>query len=242
MRSATSEEVINCLKRDVFHLFGVPEVIHSDNGKQFVCHKFKDFLDKYGIRQMPNAFYSPQANASERVNRSLLAAIRSYIGDNHKNWDLYLDEIAGALRSSVHGSIGFSPSYALFGRHPISHASQYSLIQDLKELNDVDIDLIGLPDKLAVIRKTIQDNLKAAHERQKRTYDLRSREKTFVPGQMVRRRNFVQSDKEKNFNAKFARKFIPAIIAGKVGQQVYTLKSLDGTSIGKFHAKDLQEF
>ena len=36
MKKASAGNVIKCLIQEVFHKFGTPEVIHSDNGKQFV--------------------------------------------------------------------------------------------------------------------------------------------------------------------------------------------------------------
>ena len=61
----------------MFHLFGVPESILSDNGDQ--SKEFKAKLTQYGVRHVYTAFHSPQANSSERANRSILAAIRSYV-------------------------------------------------------------------------------------------------------------------------------------------------------------------
>lgn len=60
MRKATSADVIKYLERSVFHVFGVPEYLHSDNGKQFVSEVFKIFLDKYGVKHVKTGFYSPR--------------------------------------------------------------------------------------------------------------------------------------------------------------------------------------
>lgn len=75
LRTGSADSIISYLRHEIFHGFGVPEVIHSDNGKQFVSHQMEALLAEYGTRQMLNAVYFPQENASERVNRSILAAI-----------------------------------------------------------------------------------------------------------------------------------------------------------------------
>ncbi|XP_037929364.1 uncharacterized protein LOC119663835 [Teleopsis dalmanni] len=92
MRAAAAMNVTKYLERDIFQMFGVPEHIHSDNGKQFISEIFKNLLTKYGVNHVRTAFYSPEANAAERVNRSVLQMIRAYIGENHKNWDQHFQQ------------------------------------------------------------------------------------------------------------------------------------------------------
>lgn len=110
---------------EIFHKFGVPEVIHSDNGAQFVAKRFQEMIETYRIKHMRTAVYSPQSNASERVNQSVLAAIRAYLNDDHRDWDLYLSEIECALRTSVHSTTGVTPFFALFGFHMFSSGNDY---------------------------------------------------------------------------------------------------------------------
>ena len=106
MREASASNVVKFLIAEVFFKFGVPETIHSDNGKQFVSKQFKDMLETYGIKDSKTAFYSPQSNAAERVNQSVLQAIRSYLENDHRYWDLYLPENECALQNSVHSATG----------------------------------------------------------------------------------------------------------------------------------------
>ncbi|XP_044572921.1 uncharacterized protein K02A2.6-like [Drosophila ananassae] len=44
MKEATTAEVVRFLVGEVFHTFGVPETIHSDNGKQFVAKRFREMI------------------------------------------------------------------------------------------------------------------------------------------------------------------------------------------------------
>ena len=101
MREATSKQVVDYLVRYVFHTFGTPEMIHSDNGKQFVSQEFQRMIQAYKIKHMKTAVYAPQSNASERVNQSVLAGIRAYLEGDHRDWDTHLSEIECSLRSSI---------------------------------------------------------------------------------------------------------------------------------------------
>lgn len=76
IKKFTSNVIVEFIEKRIFHIFGVPESITTDNGVQF---KSMAFLKSYGVFHNLTAIYSPQANASERVNRSVLAAIRSYV-------------------------------------------------------------------------------------------------------------------------------------------------------------------
>jgi len=110
MREATSAGVIRFLRQEVFNKFGVPALLHSNNGKQFASKQFSEFLKEYGVKHIRTAVYSPQSNAAERVNQSVLNAIRAYLEDDHRDWDLYLSEIKCALRGAVHQATGVSPT------------------------------------------------------------------------------------------------------------------------------------
>ena len=70
--------------------FGPPTYLISNNGKQFTS---KFFLDVCCIMKIHNAFTKnddPQTNGRvKRFNRTILYALRTYIGDHPHNWDLY---------------------------------------------------------------------------------------------------------------------------------------------------------
>ena len=76
---------------------------------------------------MKTAAYSPQSNASERVNQTVLAAIRAYLENDHRDWDLYLSEIECAIWNAVHTATGVTPYFALFGQHMFTSGDDYKL-------------------------------------------------------------------------------------------------------------------
>jgi len=109
----TSDKICDYLLRYVFYTFGVPESILTDNGSQFKSGQFKAFLTRFGISHISTAIYSPQANASERLNRSVLAAVRAYVGQDHTNWDKQLSEISGSLRANSTQLVHFDKNLPL---------------------------------------------------------------------------------------------------------------------------------
>ncbi|KAI8119245.1 Transposon Tf2-6 polyprotein [Lucilia cuprina] len=240
MKEATTNNVIQFLVTEIFHKFGVPEVIHSDNGAQFVSKSFKDMIATYKINHIKTAFYAPQSNASERVNQSVLAAIRQYLDDDHRDWDLYLSEIECALRTSIHSATGVSPFFALFGFHMFSSGADYKLARKLSSLSDHEILNFDRKEKLEIIRENIKKNMHDAYEKSAKRYNQSARIVKFIPGQEVYRRNTLLSDFKKNINAKFCKKFIKCRILKPIGNNMYELESMCGKPIGVFHAKDIK--
>lgn len=227
------------LESNIFHVYGVPEVVVSDNGSQFKANEFNAFLTKYGITHTYTAYYSPQSNASERVNRSLIAGIRAYLKKDHKVWDENLSSICCALRNSYHQSLQLSPYRAVFGFNMITHGSSYNLLRKISML-DEPVATLSRDDQLQIIRQDLRKQIREAYERNKQTYNLRTRVPTFQIGDEVFRRNFAQSNMEKNFNAKLAPMFVKAKVTQRLGNHYYLLEDLTGHSVGTFHAKDLR--
>ncbi|XP_052857047.1 uncharacterized protein LOC128265207 [Drosophila gunungcola] len=241
MREATAAAVVRFLTSEVFHTFGVPEILHSDNGKQFVGKKFADMIQLYQIKHVRTAFNSPQSNASERVNQSVLNAIRAYLDQDHRDWDLYLPEIETALRSSIHQATGSTPYFALFGQHMFTSGADYQLARKLHSLEDCQIRHLEHGDRMELLRESIRRNIHGAHETSARYYNRTTRQITFKPGQEIFRRNFVQSDFGKNFNAKFARKFVKCRVRRPVGNHMYEVENTRGKLCGVYHVKDLKQ-
>ena len=77
MSSTTASATIRAL-RFPFATHGLPEVIVSDNGPQFVAQEMKDFLKSNGIRQCLSSPYHPASNGeAERAVRSFKESMKT---------------------------------------------------------------------------------------------------------------------------------------------------------------------
>ena len=241
VRAETADAATKFLENEVFCKFGVPEVLFSDNGKQFVSKQFEHLLTTYGVRHVRTAKHSPHPNASERVNRSVLAAIRAYVDEDQRTWDVHLEKIACALRTTVHQAHGTDPFHVLFGMHMAMHGSIYPLWRKLKDSLGECLDVRTAEDNLEKIRQRVKKNLALAHKRHANVYNTRSRDVQYRPGQEVFCRTFPLSNMQQAFNAKLANKFTKARIVRQVGNSLYDLEDLKGKSLGTYHAKDLRQ-
>lgn len=184
--------------------------------------------------------HSPQANSSERVNRSVISAIKAYVRPDQKDWDEKLSHIACALRSTIHTAIGTSPYFMAFGQHMVINGSTYQMLRKLGALEDRSFSF-NREDSLEIVRTKAIQNMRKQHERNERQYNLRAREVSYKVGQEVYRRNFSQSNFEKGYNAKLAPTFIKCRIRRKCGNCYYELEDLQGKIIGTYHAKDIRQ-
>lgn len=241
LSKATSAKIVTFLESEIFHKFGTPEIIHSDNGRQFIAKDFQALLNTYGIRHQKTALYSPQANNSERVNRSILSKLRIVISKEQNDWDVHLSSIACSLRSDRHDSIKCQPYYALFGQNMVLHASTYKIMKNLNALTDGEIMIRPKEAELSLTRQRISANLRKAHTKSKNTYNLRARTVEFKVGQEVFHRNFAQSNFVQGLNAKFMPKFLKSRIRRAIGSCLYELETREGKLIGVFHSKDIRQ-
>ncbi|GJW46431.1 reverse transcriptase domain-containing protein [Tanacetum coccineum] len=75
--------------------FGRPQVIISDNGKQFVEGTFPVFCKKLGTLQASTFIYHPYANGQVEVtNREIIKGIERRLGKAHQSW---IDELPQVL-------------------------------------------------------------------------------------------------------------------------------------------------
>lgn len=244
LRTATSEMVKKHIEEDVFLVYGVPQFLICDNGRQYVGKSFRKMAASYDCRILYNANYHPQANPTERINRTLKTMIRSYVGDNHRTWDKNLPQLGFALRTAVHEVTGYSPAYLNFGRelpisgkeHPVGDgapgegfgfADRGKLARHMRELKEVFED----------VRRRLND----AYQKSSQRYNLRRRPLRLQQGQVVWKRNFVLSDAANYQAAKLSPKFLKCRVVRKVSDNTYELETVPGGhKVGVWHVQDLK--
>ena len=97
---------------------GLPDILHSDQGRNFESTLLRQTLDAFGTRKSRTTAYHPEGEGMvERFNRSRLQMLRSYV-ENEADWERHLPLVLYAYRTSVHSSTGIEPYVLMFGRQP----------------------------------------------------------------------------------------------------------------------------
>ena len=241
---ARATTIVKFIENQVFLTYGVCQIFSCDNGTQFTSKEFKNLMKKYNVQKVfCNAKYHPQINHTERVNQTLITAIRSYIHENHKTCDQSIFQVAQAIRLASHDITGFSPSFLKFGRIVPVDGSFYGLIAENSDNKIVISDKVHNPKTLQEMPKIYEDvrkKLHNAYNKSKQRYDLRKRDVRYHVGDLVWKKNFVLSKAADNFAAKLAPKFVPCIISKVCSNLVYGLKDRDGNDLGNWHVSDIK--
>lgn len=104
-----------------FRKFGVPERIHSDQGREFESQIIEDLCKIYGIQKSRTTAYHPQGNGQcERFNQSLIRMLSMLPEVEKKRWPNHLAEVTEAYNNTPHATTGASPYFLMFGRDPIT--------------------------------------------------------------------------------------------------------------------------
>ena len=90
---------------------GVPLSVLSDCGTCFESKLFGEICSLLGITKLRTSIRRSQANAVvERFNRTLKCMLSSFCRENQTEWNLYLQQVLMAYRSSPHASTGLTPN------------------------------------------------------------------------------------------------------------------------------------
>lgn len=79
-------------------------------------------LEVYGIlgcKSITTSTYHPQTNGqTERFNRAIISALRSYTAEHISDWYLYAETFTYAYNTQVHSSTGIRPFDLVLSRSP----------------------------------------------------------------------------------------------------------------------------
>lgn len=119
LKDQRATTVAQCIFEDYIKQHGVPEIIHTDQGRQFESDLIKHLCSQLGIEKTRTSLYHAQCDGMvERLNQTLKDQLAKYICERGGEWDRYLPQVELAYNSSVHSSTGFSPFFLAHGREP----------------------------------------------------------------------------------------------------------------------------
>ena len=145
-------------------MLGFPFQVFSDQAK---C----EVLEIHKTRTTPDR--SSTNGQVERYNRILMDAVRCCVGNSQEQWDLHLPQIAGAMRSAVNRSSGFTADNLMLGREV--NIPAYLMFPNRQ------VKPVAADEYVATLMKNIQtahnaarNTLQTSRKRMKRDYDLLS--------------------------------------------------------------------
>jgi hypothetical protein len=90
--------------------YGIPQVLLTDNGSQFVAKFFQAFCKVLGVKQVCTSAYRPSTNGqTERFNRTVAEFMTAYVSEHQQDWEELAAIATYSYNSKPHSSTGFTP-------------------------------------------------------------------------------------------------------------------------------------
>jgi hypothetical protein len=165
--------------------YGCPKFILSDRGQAFLSNFFKKLCEISGIQRINTSSYKPSTNSlAEMQCKRIINHVRAFC-DEKMDWPQLLPTIAASIRFSVVSSTGVSPFYALYGVAP-RMSFEWDYFHPDKECPPKQLEIaLRYADKLEVMRKILQQNVRDCHEVTERKYNKTARPQEFKEGMRV---------------------------------------------------------
>jgi len=117
----TAADLATRFAKEIWKYHGLPTDIASDRDSRFTSGVWQEFLRLSGIRpRMSTAFHPQTDGQTERLNQTIEAYLRAFVGKEQNDWVSLLPMAEFAYNNSVTSGNGMSPFYANYGFHPIA--------------------------------------------------------------------------------------------------------------------------
>ena len=91
-------------------VYGLPDQLHSDNGKEFVNNLWRELFSEFKIQPTTTPPYNLSSNHVERFHRTLTAMLRTQGPGVQESWDLWLlNPLVFAYITTESSSAGVTP-------------------------------------------------------------------------------------------------------------------------------------
>jgi RNase H-like domain found in reverse transcriptase/Reverse transcriptase (RNA-dependent DNA polymerase)/Integrase zinc binding domain/Chromo (CHRromatin Organisation MOdifier) domain len=213
----TSEGIAKLFRDRVWKDFGLPEVVISDRGTQFISGFMKDLYRSLGVTLNPSTAYHPQTDGqTERINQEIEEYLRLFVNHKQTDWAEWLALAEFCYNDREHTSTKQTPFFSNLGLHPRKGG------EPRRELKTEAADTFAK--RMQKTREEARSALGKAAEEMARYYNRgRSEPPEYKPGDKVYLdgTNLTTDRPAKKLDD---RRYGPFEILEKVGARAYKLK------------------
>ena len=233
LRSKSATDVAKGLVETWITRFGVPKVLVSDRGSEFINELFKSLQNILDYQHVFASVAHPQANGqAERVNRSILEYLRKFLDNN--NWTDFLPFVRFCLNSSVSNTTNESPFVCLFLRPPIF---PYDAILNTRTYYSPSYEFIAIASWKRAYEQIIRSRDKNFIQN-KNYFDKSSDSYVLQPGDFcVSDVKEIQTNKGKKFQSTYSK---IAQVVQVLGPDLVEVRFLHDQKLKKLHMNNLK--
>ena len=186
LRSIKSVKVVEALI-GFFTKFGLPRVLQSDCGSNFVSKYFGDKMKELRINHVTSSPYHPESQGQvERFHQTLKSMIKKYCLAHGSEWDKEIPYLLFSFRSAPSEILNYSPFQLVFGHNV---RGPLEVVRECWEGEKAKVNLLdyvtGFHEKMLKAWKYSLDNLKKGQEKMKLNFDRNTKSRTFEVGDEV---------------------------------------------------------
>ena len=227
----TAEKAAHLILDHGWNEVGIPSIITSDLGSQFIGFWWKTICARLGIRQAYSQAYRPQGNGRAEVAvKKLKTVLRKLNAEKNINW---VEALPRALMI-IHDTPGvddFSPHKIVFGRERNLPGLPYPFHRQCE-------DAVAFTDRMRAIDVQVSEKLNAMHASQSSQWNDKKRpQRSFSEGERV----WLHKPKQVGGMKLSGWWDGPFVVQKKIGQNVYVLDLGGGESMDA-HADQLKVF
>jgi hypothetical protein len=214
--------------------YGLPKIIQSDNGPEFVNALLDNLLEIAGVEHRLITAYHPQANGLvERKNKDVSRLLKKLNMSSYIDWDLYLPVIQYALNTSVNRRTSSTPFALMFNRRP-NDFDDYRLVYVSPDIDDRVLQINDTQQRfLDIVIPALQERtLEYKVDMRKMLDTNRKQMLPLKPGQIVYTRDDTRKTKWDLFYEG------PFEIVSQNDGGAYTLKDMTGTLLKRRYTID----
>ncbi|CAM4600561.1 unnamed protein product [Leuciscus chuanchicus] len=188
LRKITAPVVTRALVK-FFSTFGLPKVVQSDQGTNFLSKIFTQVLSSLNItHRIASAYHAESQGALERFHQTFKSMLRKYCMETNKEWDEGVPLLLFAIREAVQESLGFSPAELVFGhtvRGPLKMLKEDLMsFESSPSLNVLDY-VSKFRERLHKACSVAKESLEVAQRKMKCLFDRKSVQRSFNKGDKV---------------------------------------------------------
>ena len=176
--------VAQALVDKFFCHFGLPEQLHSDQGRQFESELLQQICNILRINKSRTTPYHPQSNGVvERFNRTLISMLSTCATEHPFKWEDHVQKVCMAYNTSVQLNTSFTPYFLMFGREarlPID----LTFSQPAQSTSTIEY-AAQLHTSLNEAYQMVRERVRMKQNRQKEVYDKRIHGPSHSPGDLV---------------------------------------------------------
>ena len=236
LANKSASAVAKAIVGQLINRHGCVETILTDQGKEFQNAILTEICKNLKINKLNISAYHPSANGLvERMNLQVGNALRAITEGYPQDWDQFLTHVQMALNTAIHGSVGDSPHFLLYGRDPkIAMNLLFGLPNQPEDIEQVEDKLIRMKVAYHVVRQT----LKEAFQNYSKRYNQNKKDRSLAIGDLVFRRGKLPIGPNRKFKQRFVGPY--RIINKGTNGVTYTLKNISTHKKYRVHVDNIR--